>query len=228
MEKRVFAGYYKRYDGKSVYVVDIIKDIDTGAEIVICRNDTHTDSSYYAISKESFCQAIEIAGEQVPKYKRNVNREKINHWDILKLTQDGYPSPNRRISKKEHRRIRRNSKTYLRYAKDLCEWYSRDMKIYRLCVKEKKLVGVESKTDFDALKEDLQFLSDCLHTVLKDYTEYFRERFIEKRSIRKYAEAHNIGRGSVDYIQKKFMTALAKCLENRDKSDGINRLALII
>ena len=28
--KRVFAGYYKRYDGKRIYVVRVVKDIDTG------------------------------------------------------------------------------------------------------------------------------------------------------------------------------------------------------
>lgn len=50
------------------------------------------------------------------------------------------------------------------------------------------------------------------------------ERFKEKKSIRQYAKEHNLNRGSVDYNQKKLITALAKALEERDKSDGIKRL----
>ena len=36
--KRVFAGYYKRYDGKRIYVVRVVKDIDTGEAVVICKD----------------------------------------------------------------------------------------------------------------------------------------------------------------------------------------------
>ena len=35
--KRVFAGYYKRYDGKRIYVVRVVKDIDTSEDVVICK-----------------------------------------------------------------------------------------------------------------------------------------------------------------------------------------------
>lgn len=93
-------------------------------------------------------------------------------------------------------------------------------------MQEKKYVGVDGKEDFTALSEDLKFLKECLNTVLKDYGEYFRERFIEKKSIRKYAETHNLNRGSVDHIQRKFFKALAECLENRDKADKKKRIIL--
>ena len=33
-ERRVFAGYYKRYDGKPIFVIRVLKDIDTGEAIV--------------------------------------------------------------------------------------------------------------------------------------------------------------------------------------------------
>ena len=33
-ERRVFAGYYKRYDGKPIFVVRVLRDIDTGEAIV--------------------------------------------------------------------------------------------------------------------------------------------------------------------------------------------------
>ena len=43
-------------------------------------------------------------------------------------------------------------------------------------------------------------------------------------SIRKYAEAHQLNRGSVDYLQKKFFSALARLLKERDEADGKCRL----
>lgn len=52
---------------------------------------------------------------------------------------------------------------------------------------------------------------------LNGYKDYFRERFIEGKSIRKYAAEHGINRGSVDYIQKKFFAALAQYLKERDR-----------
>ena len=33
--KRVYAGYYTRWDKKRIYVVRVVKDIDTGEKIVI-------------------------------------------------------------------------------------------------------------------------------------------------------------------------------------------------
>lgn len=224
--KRVFAGFYKRYDDKPIYVVDVIKDIDTGEGIVICKNDSYTDNSYYAITKQSFCESATVNGKTVAKYRRANEREKIGERAIDELTYEGYPPPTRRVKKEDKPRNRRKCASYLGYAKDLCEWYQWDLRIYRLCVQEKKYVGVDGKEDFTALSEDLKFLKECLNTVLKDYGEYFRERFIEKKSIRKYAEAHNLNRGSVDHIQRKFFKALAECLENRDKADKKKRIIL--
>ena len=55
--------------------------------------------------------------------------------------------------------------------------------------------------------------------------EWLKERFEEGKSIRKYAEAHNLNRGSVMYIQNKLMATLSKLLEERDRADGKSRLA---
>nr|WP_326185974.1 hypothetical protein [uncultured Oscillibacter sp.] len=43
---------------------------------------------------------------------------------------------------------------------------------------------------------------------------------MEGLSIRKYADAHQLNCGSVDYLQKKFFTALAQLLKERDEVDG--------
>ena len=68
------------------------------------------------------------------------------------------------------------------------------------------------------------FLKNCLKTVLNDYTGYFDERFAKGLSIRKYAQAHDLNRGSVDHLQRKIFTALAQALKERDEAEGRNRL----
>ena len=113
--------------------------------------------------------------------------------------------------------------TYHVYAKELCENCNFDRSKYRLCVKEKRFVAI-TKSNFAKLKEDLQFLDNALKTVLATYQDYFRERFMDGLSIRKYAEAHQLNRGSVDYQQKKFFSALASLLKERDEAEGTCRL----
>ena len=44
-------------------------------------------------------------------------------------------------------------------------------------------------------------------------------------SIRKYAEEHEMNRGSADYINKKIISELAAALKARDDSDGVCRLS---
>ena len=58
-------------------------------------------------------------------------------------------------------------------------------------MKEKRFAAI-TKSDFAKLKEDLQFLDNALKTVLVTYQGYFRERFVDGLSIRKYAEAHQL------------------------------------
>ena len=68
------------------------------------------------------------------------------------------------------------------------------------------------------------FLQNCLKTVLSDYANYYDERFVKGSSIRKYAQAHGLNRGSVDHLQRKFFTALAQALRERDAADNRSRL----
>jgi len=75
-QKRVYAGYYKRYDGKKIYVVRAVKDADTGEAIIICKECTYSDLKkeiYYTITKSSFCGSIEKNGTMIPKYIRMTN-----------------------------------------------------------------------------------------------------------------------------------------------------------
>ena len=129
------------------------------------------------------------------------------------------PQPDEAYDSREYQQ----SLTYHAYAKELCENYTFDWNKYHLCVKEKRYAAI-TRSDFAKLKEDLQFLDNTLKTVLSEYQDYFREWFIDGLSIRKYAVAHQLNRGSVDHLQKKFFSALARLLKERDEAEGRYRL----
>ena len=225
--RRLRAGYYRRYDGKIIYVVSLAEDADTGDEIVIWRPHSFSDApKYYTMCKQSFCGFIEMDGERKTKYKRLTNM-KITEAVIENLAEDGFRGPMRKPSRQfdgeYDSRDYQQSPTYYAYAKDLCENYRFDLRKYRFCVNEKKYAAI-TRSDFLKLKEDLRFLNNALKTILQDYQDYFRVRFVDGLSIRKYADAHQLNRGSVDYLQKKFFTALAQLLKERDIAEDKCRL----
>ena len=61
--RRICAGYYRRYDGKVVYVVSLAMDADTGEETAIRILFLFLDPpKYYTISKQSLCAFLEVSG----------------------------------------------------------------------------------------------------------------------------------------------------------------------
>ena len=226
--RRICAGYYRRYDGKVVYVISTATDTDTGEEMVIWTAYPFAETpKYYTSSKKSFCAFVEVNGDRKVKYKRLTNM-KLSEAAIERLEDEGFRGPvrkrqRRQLEEEYDSREYQQSLSYLAYAKDLCEHYNFDRNKYRLCVKEKRFAAI-TKSDFAKLKEDLQFLDNALKTVLATYQDYFRERFVDGLSIRKYAEVHQLNRGSVDYLQKKFFSALASLLKERDEAEGTCRL----
>ena len=226
--RRICAGYYRRYDRKVVYVVSLATDADTGEETVIWTTYPFADvPRYYTSSKKSFCAFVEVNGERKAKYKRLINM-KISGEAIERLEDEGFRGPVRKRQRPQpdeayDSREYQQADTYYTYAKDLCEHYNFDRSKYRLCLKERRFVAI-TRNNFAKLKEDLQFLDNALKTVLSEYKDYFRERFIEGLSIRKYAVAHQLNRGSVDYLHKKLFSALARLLKERDEAEGLCRL----
>ena len=76
--KRVYAGYYTRWDKKRIYVVRVVKDIDTGEDIVICKDASFRkkdNEGYYTITKASFCEQMEVDGVLQDKYIRQTRKE---------------------------------------------------------------------------------------------------------------------------------------------------------
>ena len=226
--RRICAGYYRRYDGKVVYVISTATDADTGEETVIWTSYPFADVPRCCTSsKKSFCAFVKVDGERKAKYKRQINMN-ISAAAIERLEDEGFRRPvrkrhRRQLDEEYDSREYQQSLTYHAYAKELCENYTFDWNKYHLCVKEKRYAAI-TRSDFAKLKEDLQFLDNALKTILSEYRDYFRERFVDGLSIRKYAEAHQLNRGSVDYLQKKFFSALARLLKERDEADGKCRL----
>ena len=226
--RRISAGYYRRYDGKVVYVISLATDADTDEEMVIWTAYPFADVPRYCTSsKKSFCAFVETDGERKAKYKRLMNM-KISAAAIERLEDEGFRGPvrkrhRRQLEEEYDSREYQQATTYHAYAKDLCENNNFDRSKYRLCVKEKRYAAI-TRSDFAKLKEDLQFLDNAMKTVLAEYKDYFQERFIDGLSVRKYAEAHGLNRGSVDYLQKKFFSALACLLKERDEAEGKCRL----
>ena len=136
-ERKICAGYYRRYDGKVVYVVSLATDADTGGESVIWTTYPFaTVPRYYTSNKKSFCAFIEVNGERKAKYKRLLNM-KISGEVIERLEEEGFRGPVRKRQRPQpdeayDSRKYQQSLTYYAYAKDLCEHYNFDRNKYRL------------------------------------------------------------------------------------------------
>lgn len=71
--KRIYAGYYRQYDGKMIDVVAIAKDADTDEDVVIWTPNVYSDKrAYYTMSRRSFFDRIFIDGVRQPKFKRQI------------------------------------------------------------------------------------------------------------------------------------------------------------
>ena len=63
--RRIFAGFYKRYDNKYIYVVAVVPDVDTGSQVVIFHEGIDAcECKYYSMTKQSFCEMVEVAVAQ--------------------------------------------------------------------------------------------------------------------------------------------------------------------
>jgi len=66
--RRILAGFYKRYDGKYIYVVAAVPDADTGEKVLICHEGLYADKDkIFTMTKQSFCEMVEVDGEWVDK-----------------------------------------------------------------------------------------------------------------------------------------------------------------
>ena len=225
-DKRVYAGYYKRYDGKLFYVVTMAKDGVTGEDMVIYMSYSIRETDYLTISKKQFCEPVMVDGKLRARYKRQTQM-RIEQDFIDSLESDLLPTPKRkRVPRPDEEKYReyRTATNYYDYAKDLCVNYLVDLRKYKFSKNYYDDFIALSKKEMEIVYEDLKFIKTCFQTVLRDYAEFFNERFIKRLSIRKYSEAHNMNRGSVENIQRKIYKKLSALLYERDQADGKVRI----
>ena len=80
--KRVFAGYYERYDLVNIHVAMVVDDVDSGEKIVLFTYEgKHDDGKNHAISLKSFCEEVEYHGNVCPKFKRKTQRYKNKYYE---------------------------------------------------------------------------------------------------------------------------------------------------
>ena len=159
-QKRVFAGFYTRYDGKPIFVVRVLKDIDTGESIVVCKDASFAkedNEHYYLIRYTSFCEQVEVDGVLRDKYVRQTRRE-IDEGTVREVYEDGFPEPKSKpftyVDDEYSERAIRCSRTYYEYAKDICENYRMDLWRYKLIRERKQYIGIR-KTGRPALSAGL-------------------------------------------------------------------------
>jgi len=157
--KRVFASFYLSYDGNMIYIVTVVKDADTGEDIVICQKNIYSQNpQYFTITKASFCKQVLHDGKYADKYVRQVKYQ-IGELRIHNLKKDGLPAPRQKKESPDEYLIRnrRSATNYRDYAKDLCEHYLEDLRTYNLCVEQKRYIDVLDKKRFRSLKRGFDF-----------------------------------------------------------------------
>ena len=233
--EKVKPGIYRVYNGPPVEVIMMVPEADTGKEFVICKKWRFVrNKDYFVVSKENFYSEIEDKfGKKHQRYKYTDFYEE-QPSNLEDIAEDGFNVRDRivRMHEKAHRfddsylkhRTLRSSRSYVDYAKDIFEHVTEDRARIELCRSEKKYIGLK-KEEFKTLAEDLKYFDLCMKGPLAPFADFINERFGEEpKSIREYAAAHDINRGSVEHIQRKMILAFAEELKKRDEADGIKRI----
>ncbi|MBQ3527982.1 MAG: hypothetical protein IJA52_05470 [Clostridia bacterium] len=98
--RRIFAGFYKRYDGKCIYVVAVVPDVDTGSQVVIFHEGIDAcECKYYSMTKQSFCEMVEVDSEWVDKFVRQP-QIRITDTHIQNLIDGGFSGPVRKKTRR--------------------------------------------------------------------------------------------------------------------------------
>lgn len=228
--RNVYLPDFTRGTTESLSSVRVLKDIDTGESIVVCKDASFAkedNEHYYLIRYASFCEQVEVDGVLRDKYVRQTRRE-IDEGTVREVYEDGFPEPKSKpftyVDDEYSERTIRCSRTYYEYAKNICENYRMDLRRYKLILERKQYIGISNREAYQAMCEDLAFAQQSLKTVLNDYADLFRKRFSEELSIRKAADAMQQNRGVIERRQAALYRAFAQLLQQRDEADGVCRL----
>ena len=73
--RKIYAGYYERYDRKPFYVVTEATDRDTSEIMIIMQEYSLVNTKpFVTMSRESFCEVVTLPnGHKVDKFTRNTS-----------------------------------------------------------------------------------------------------------------------------------------------------------
>ena len=95
---RIYEGYYRRYDGKMIYVVTMAKDVNTDEDVVIWTSTVFSEKrTYYTIGKRSFCEYASVGGVRKAKFKRQIQM-RMPPSIAAGFEEDGFVRPARRTN----------------------------------------------------------------------------------------------------------------------------------
>ena len=227
--KRVFAGFYTRYDGKP-------------SSLSGCSRTSTPESPSWSARTPVFqrrqrallphpvhilLRAGRVDGVLRDKYVRQTRRE-IDEGTVREVYEDGFPEPKSKpftyVDDEYAERAIRCSRTYYEYAKDICENYRMDLRRYKLIRERKQYIGISNREVYQAMCEDLAFAQQSLKTVLNDYADLFRKRFSEGCPSAGQQIAMQQNRGVIERRQAALYRAFAQLLQQRDEADGVCRL----
>ena len=171
-KRRIFAGYYKRYDGGlHFYVIRVVPDLITGEDVILCRKDSFNDFSYFVLSRKEFDSKVDCGGKKIKKYYRNTRQNPISDKELENIEMDGFPTTIRRTYKEDKMHHTRMARTYEEYAKELLEWYKRDAEACMLTKKSGKIVGMASVETMRFSKSNSSSSFSICHP---HFAKYFR------------------------------------------------------
>ena len=102
-ERRVFAGYYKRYDGKHIFVVTTAKDYESQEDTVIFYTVDYKDKNQYVtMPLKEFNAKVKHNGKTVRLFTRQTQMNAPN-WLWLDIEEDGFKGVRRTNKPKEHK-----------------------------------------------------------------------------------------------------------------------------
>ena len=212
----------------------MLKDIDTGESIVVCKDASFAkedNEHYYLTRYTSFCEQVEVDGVLRDKYVRQTRRE-IDEGTVREVYEDGFPEPKSKpftyVDDEYVERAIRCSRTYYEYAKDICENYRMDLRRYKLIRERKQYIGVSNREAYQAMCEDLAFAQQSLKTVLNSSGNFSpisrgdRSGNVFPGAVHLLtADAMQQNRGVIERRQAALYRAFAQLLQQRDEADGV-------
>ncbi len=213
--KRVFAGFYTSgTTEKPIFVVRVLKDIDTGESIVVCKDAKEDNEHYYhpvhillRAGRGGWC----AAGTNTSA-RPGAKSTKAPSAKWARTAFEPKSKPFTYVDDEYAERTIRCSRTYYEYAKGICENYGWDLRRYKLIREQKQYIGISNREAYQAMCEGSCICPAVAQNGAQRLRRSLPKRFSEELSIRKTADAMQQNRGVIERRQVVLYRAFAQLL----------------